>query len=114
MLREQSSLKKLSLSYTPDFNIYHNAPDESYNAHKIGDVIKANTGDFSFSLDNAFLYNDGNKEAATYVFTAHLGVNIIYAYNLGDNALAHLPANIEPGYRGFDDQQVSVGVQWKF
>lgn len=75
LLGGQSSVGKLTLSYTPDFNIYHNAPDESYNAHKIGDSIKGRAGAFSFSLDNAFLFNDGNENAPTYALNQAAGGN---------------------------------------
>ena len=66
LLGDQRILQTLSLNYLPDFNVYHDAPSQSYNAHKIGDTIKGQVGDFSFSLDNAFLDNDGNNEAPIY------------------------------------------------
>jgi opacity protein-like surface antigen len=66
LLKNQKTLQTLSLSYTPDFNIYHDASSQSYDAHKIGDTIKGQAGDFSFSLDNAFLYNDGSHQAPIY------------------------------------------------
>ena len=62
----QKTLQTFSLVYAPEFAIFHNAPSESYNAHKIANVIKGQTGDFSFSADNAFLFNDGNSVAPTY------------------------------------------------
>ena len=61
-----NTLQTLSLVYSPDFNIYEGASSQSYDAHKIGDTIKGSAGDFSYSLDNAFLYNDGNKQAPIY------------------------------------------------
>ncbi len=66
LLGNQKTLQTLSLSYAPDFNIYHDAPSQSYYAHKIGDTIKGQAGDFSFLLDNAFLYNDGDHQAPIY------------------------------------------------
>jgi hypothetical protein len=66
LLGTQKTLQTLSLVYSPDFNIYHAAASESYNAHKLANTIKGKTGDFSFSLDNAFLFNDGNSIAPTY------------------------------------------------
>ena len=66
LLGKQSPFQTLSLSYSPDFNILHGFPSESYNAHKLGDTIKGKSGDFSFALDNAFLYNDGNHQAPIY------------------------------------------------
>jgi len=66
LLGNQSPFKTLSLVYAPEFNFYHNAPSESYDAHKINDAIKGAAGDFSFNLDNAFLYNDGSRIAPIY------------------------------------------------
>jgi hypothetical protein len=65
-LGDQKTLQTLSLNYAPDFNFYHNAPSQSYDAQKIGNTIKGKAGDFSFSLDNAFLYNDGSHQAPVY------------------------------------------------
>ncbi len=66
LLGDQKTVQTLSLSYAPDFNIYHGAPSQSFNAHKIGDTIKGKSGDFSFALDNAFLFNDGSHHAPIY------------------------------------------------
>ena len=66
LLGNHCLLKTVSLVYAPEFDIYHNAPSETYNAQRINDVFKGGKSDFSFNLDNAFLYNDGNREAATY------------------------------------------------
>ena len=66
LLGDQKKLQTLSLSYAPDFNVYQNAPSQSYDAHKIGNTIKGRARNFSFSLDNAFLYNDGNHQAPIY------------------------------------------------
>jgi hypothetical protein len=62
----QTSLQTLSLVYAPDFFIYHEAPSETYNAQKLINTIKLKTGNFTFGLDNAFSYIDGNREAETY------------------------------------------------
>ncbi len=66
LLGDQNTLQTFSFIYAPEFAIYHNAPSESYDAHKINDSIKGHAGDFSFSLDNAFLYNDGSIIAPRY------------------------------------------------
>jgi opacity protein-like surface antigen len=66
LLGTQKTLQTLSLVYAPDFNIYHDASSESYNAHKLANAIKGKTGDFSFALENAFLFNDGSSTAPTY------------------------------------------------
>jgi len=69
LLGTQKTLQTFSLVYAPDFAIYHNAPSESYNAHKINNVIKGKSGDFSFNADNAFLFVDGSSVAPTYAFS---------------------------------------------
>ena len=66
LLGDQAALQKLTLSYTPDFAVYHDAAAESYDAHKFGNAIQGKTGDFSFSVNNAFLYNDGGRDAPIY------------------------------------------------
>jgi hypothetical protein len=62
----QAPFQKLLLNYTPDFVFFHEAPSENYDAHKFGTAIKGAVDEFSFSLDNSFLYVDGNKVAPTY------------------------------------------------
>ena len=66
LLGTQKTLPTLSLVYAPDFAIYHDASSESYNAHKLANAIKGKTGDFSFALDNAFLFNDGDSAGPIY------------------------------------------------
>jgi len=66
LLGNQNTLRILSFNYSPDFNFYHGAPSQNYDAHKIGDTIKGQVGNFSFSLDNAFLYNDGAHQTPIY------------------------------------------------
>jgi opacity protein-like surface antigen len=87
LLGNQKTLQTLSLSYVPDFNIYQNAPSQSYNAHKIGDTIKGQAGDFSFSLDNAFLDNDGNHQAPIYALNQ--GGAAVGQYDRYRNNYAH-------------------------
>ena len=66
LLGKQTTLQTLSLVYAPDFAMYHDASSESYNAHRLGNTIKGKVDDFSFLLDNAFLFNDGSTTAPTY------------------------------------------------
>jgi len=86
LLGNQKTLQTLSLVYSPDFNIYENAPSQNYDAHKIGDSIKGQIGDFSYSLDNAFLYNDGNHQAPIYGPAGGAGGN---AFDQFRNNYAH-------------------------
>ncbi|MEI8291608.1 MAG: hypothetical protein WCH99_19240 [Verrucomicrobiota bacterium] len=60
------TLQALSLVYAPDFVFLHEMPAVNYNAHKIGGKIKGQTGNFSYSWDNDFLFNDGSSTAPTY------------------------------------------------
>jgi hypothetical protein len=66
LLGAPSVLQTASLSYTPDFVIYHGARSESYDAHKVCNIIKGKAGDFSFALSNAYLYNDGSTTSPLY------------------------------------------------
>lgn len=66
LLTPEASIQKWWLNYTPEFAVYHEAPAESYDAHKVGSGIKGSAGGFSYSLDNNFLYNDGSKIAPTF------------------------------------------------
>jgi opacity protein-like surface antigen len=66
LLGDQKTLQTLSLVYSPDFNFFHDDPSQNYNAHKFGDTVKGQVDDFSFLVDNAFLYNDGNRQAPIY------------------------------------------------
>ena len=81
LLGAQKTLTTLSLVYAPEFNFYQEASSESYNAHKLANVIKGKSGDFSFSLDNAFLFNDGDN------------VGPVYALNQGAAGTGQLDKN---------------------
>ena len=75
LLGDQKTLQTLSLSYTPDFVCFHEATAESYNAHRVGTVIKVETGPVLFKLDNAFLYNDGNTASPLYALNQFSGAS---------------------------------------
>jgi opacity protein-like surface antigen len=62
----QHVLKTFTFLYAPDFNIYHNAPDETYEAQRFVDSVRATAGPVSLSLDNAFLDNMGSRNAPIY------------------------------------------------
>jgi hypothetical protein len=73
LLGGNAPFQALSLSYAPDFVFFHQAPSQDYDAHKFGAAIKGAVDNFSFSLDDAFLYNDGNKEAPIYALNQLTG-----------------------------------------
>jgi hypothetical protein len=84
-------LQTFSLVYQPDRAIYSQAESENFTAHRFNTVVKGRSGDLSFSVDNAFLYNDGNRLAETYALNQLSGA----AANQNDkyrNSLAHAPA----------------------
>lgn len=66
LLGSPPPVQTLSFVYAPDFVAYHEAQPESYIAHRLAQVIKGKDDALSFSLDNAFLFNEGDKTAATY------------------------------------------------
>jgi len=74
LLGTQAPLQSFLLNYTPDFVFFalphgkapYDEPLQDYDSHKFGAIIKGSSGDFSFSLDNSFVYIDGNKTGPTY------------------------------------------------
>lgn len=66
LITSDSVLEALTLTYSPEWDIYHNAPDETFDAHRINDSVKGKVGGFSYVLDNALLYVDGSDVAPTY------------------------------------------------
>lgn len=66
LIGDQKVLQTLTLVYSPDFALYHDDSQESFNAHRIANSVKVHAGDFSFSGDNAFLFNDGSSQGPIY------------------------------------------------
>jgi hypothetical protein len=66
LLGDQTIFQTFSFGYAPEFAIYHDAPQESYDAHRFNTVIKAKAGDISGSVDNGFAYVHGNKTGPFY------------------------------------------------
>jgi hypothetical protein len=63
---DASVVKALALGYSPEVNIFHNAPSENYTAHRFAQTLKAQAGDFSVNLENGLNYIDGNDKAPVY------------------------------------------------
>jgi len=55
-----------SFTYNPEKVTYTAASQEDYTAHRLGTAVKWKSGNLSFGLDQAYLYNDGNQVAPTY------------------------------------------------
>lgn len=86
-----NALKTFSFVYQPDRALYSQAESENYTSHRVNTVVKGKAGDLWYSLDNAFLYNDGNRLAETYALNQLTGAGA----NQNDkyrNSLAHAPA----------------------
>jgi len=66
LMGNQKLFQTLSLAYAPDFVVYHDQTSESYDAHRVAAAIKGKADALSFSLDDAFVYVDGNNVAPTY------------------------------------------------
>lgn len=67
------AIQAFSLTYAPDVVRYDSLSQENYTAHRFNQLIKAKSGSFTFSLDNAFLFVDGNKVAPTYALNQLAG-----------------------------------------
>jgi len=61
-----SDLSTLSVSYAPDFAVYHQTSSESYDLHRAVAAVKSKAGPISCSLDNTFGYIHGSTEGPTY------------------------------------------------
>lgn len=107
LLGQQKTLQTLSFNYSPDFNFYHGAPSQSFNAHKFGDTIKGNAGDFSFLLDNAFLYNDGNEQAPIYALDQTANQFDKYRNNYAHSMARERLAQIQ------DRANITLQYDWK-
>jgi opacity protein-like surface antigen len=66
LLGTESPFKALTFLYAPDINIYHDAQQESYDAQRLMNTIKLAEDNFSLSITNSFLYNNGSRTAPTY------------------------------------------------
>lgn len=61
LLGAPDTLPVLSLSYVPDFVVYHDQSSESYNAQRAVAAIKGRWDALSFSADDVFTYIDGSS-----------------------------------------------------
>jgi len=66
LLGNQTAFQLVGLSYVPEFDIYHNSPDETFNAHRLTESVKGKVGSISFNAENTFGYVDGNDLAPIY------------------------------------------------
>lgn len=78
LLGKDSPFKAVTLVYAPDFNTYHNTPDESYNAQRVFNTIRMANENSSLTATNYFLYNDGSTVAPTYALNQTSNTNDRY------------------------------------
>jgi len=60
------AVRTLSLVYAPDIALYHEQPSETNTAHRLTTAISGKSSDFSYTVDNAFVFVDGSTEAPVY------------------------------------------------
>lgn len=68
----------LSLTYAPDFAIYHSLPSENYDTHRVILEAKGKAGAFSYHLENTLLYVDASRVAPAFpgdLFNAYATIN---------------------------------------
>jgi hypothetical protein len=78
LLDAGGDLEALSLTYAPDFVLYHALPSENYDAHRLVLALKGKADAFSYDLDNTFLYVDASRVAPAYpgdLFNAWATIN---------------------------------------
>jgi hypothetical protein len=73
LLGTPSEIKTFSLTYNPEHFDYSSMASEDYTAHRIAGVFKAKFDNITYSLEDAFLYNDGSKTAPTYALNQLAG-----------------------------------------
>lgn len=66
LLGDQKTLQVFSLDYAPDLAFYHNAPIESYSAHRFINTAKGNWDSFSFNADSVLSFISGRRKGPTY------------------------------------------------
>ncbi len=103
-----STIQSFTIVYSLENANYAQASAENYTAHRLNDVFKGKSGNFSYSLDNAFLYNDGNKLAETYALNQVGGAagNQLDKYR---NNYSHSPVRDR---RNQDQDRYNAQVRW--
>ena len=108
LLNAGSEVQAATFVYQPDRSVYSKASAENYTSHKINDLFKGKIGDFSYSLDNAFLYVDGNKLAEIYALNQLSGA----AANQNDKYRNNYTHSVPRERRNQDQDRYTASVQW--
>ncbi len=88
---EPGTIQAFTLVYQPDRVTFDQASSENFTAHRVNSILKGKSGDLSFNVNEAFLYNDGNKLAPTYALN-QLSNSDANQNDKFRNSLAHAPA----------------------
>jgi hypothetical protein len=88
---DPGTIQTFSLTYQPDKVTYDQASSENFTAHRLNAVLKGKSGDLSFNVNEAFLYNDGSKLAPIYALN-QLSNSDANQNDKFRNSLAHAPA----------------------
>jgi hypothetical protein len=72
-LLDDKDITAFSLTYNPEAYTYADDSNENYIAHRVIGVLKGKADGATYSFDDAFLYNDGNKVAPTYALNQLAG-----------------------------------------
>jgi hypothetical protein len=73
LLGAPKEITAFSLTYNPEHFDYSRVASEDYTAHRLAGVFKAKFDNITYSLEDAFLYNDGSKIAPTYALNQLAG-----------------------------------------
>jgi hypothetical protein len=66
LLPGAGALQAFTVAYLVEHASYEQAHAEDYTANRLNTLLKVGAGPVTVGVDNAFLYNDGNKLAETY------------------------------------------------
>ena len=69
---------QLTLTYAPDFVLYHDQNSESYNAHRVLTTAKAGNDFATVNAENQFTYVDGNDSGPFYPGNFYSGFGTIF------------------------------------
>jgi hypothetical protein len=73
LLDDPKDVSAFTLTYNPESYTYEDAKNENYVAHRIGGVFKGKDDNVTYSFEDNYLINDGNKTAPTYALNQLAG-----------------------------------------
>jgi hypothetical protein len=107
LLADGAAVQTLSLVYQPDKVTYAQDSQESYTAHRFNTTFKGKLDDVTYSLTNAFLYNDGSRLGVTYALNQLSGA----AGNQNDKYRNNYAQSVPRERRNQDQDRYAALVQ---